>query len=75
MIKEAYVAFDLETTGLSEETDSIIEIGAVKVTDGKVTDRFMEFLKPGGRNIADDSADHRDHERDGGACEKYERSH
>ena len=45
MIK-TYVAFDLETTGLSEETDSIIEIGAVKVTDGKVTDRFMEFLKP-----------------------------
>ena len=45
MIK-TYVAFDLETTGLSEERDSIIEIGAVKVTDGKVTDRFMEFLKP-----------------------------
>lgn len=45
MIK-TYVAFDLETTGLSEERDSIIEIGAVKVRDGKVTDRFMEFLKP-----------------------------
>ena len=44
MIK-TYVAFDLETTGLSEERDSIIEIGAVKVTDGKVTDRFMEFLR------------------------------
>lgn len=41
-----YVAFDLETTGLSLENDSIIEIGALKVQDGKVVDRFMEFLKP-----------------------------
>lgn len=45
MIK-TYVAFDLETTGLSLENDQIIEIGAVKVVNGKVTDRFMEFLKP-----------------------------
>ena len=30
-----YVAFDLETTGLSLERDQIIEIGAVKVRDGK----------------------------------------
>ncbi len=45
MIKD-YIAFDLETTGLSLETDQIIEIGALKVKDGKVADRFMEFLKP-----------------------------
>lgn len=45
MIK-TYVVFDLETTGLDVENDSIIEIGALKVRDGKVTDRFMEFLKP-----------------------------
>lgn len=45
MIKD-YVAFDLETTGLSLETDQIIEIGALKVKDGKVVERFMEFLKP-----------------------------
>lgn len=45
MIK-TYVAFDLETTGLSEEQNEIIEIGGVKVEDGKVTDRFMQFLKP-----------------------------
>ena len=45
MIKD-YVAFDLETTGLSLETDQIIEIGALKVKDGKVVDRFMEFIKP-----------------------------
>lgn len=45
MIK-TYVAFDLETTGLNPETDQIIEIGALKVKDGKVVDRFMEFVKP-----------------------------
>ena len=45
MIKD-YIAFDLETTGLSVETDQIIEIGALKVRDGKIVDRFMEFLKP-----------------------------
>lgn len=46
MIKD-YVAFDLETTGLDIENDSIIEIGALKVINGKVTERFMEFVKPG----------------------------
>lgn len=45
MIKD-YVAFDLETTGLSLDTDQIIEIGALKVRDGKVVGRFMEFVKP-----------------------------
>lgn len=45
MIK-TYVAFDLETTGLSPESDQIIEIGALKVKEGKVVDRFMEFVKP-----------------------------
>lgn len=45
MIKD-YVAFDLETTGLNVETDHIIEIGALKVKDGKVCERFIEFVKP-----------------------------
>ena len=42
----SYVCFDLETTGLSPDRDEIIEIGAVKVVEGKVTDRFMHFVKP-----------------------------
>ena len=42
----SYVCFDLETTGLSPETDEIIEIGAVKVIEGKVVDRFSRFVKP-----------------------------
>lgn len=43
-----YVVFDLETTGLSaNEGDSIIEIGAVKIQDGKIIDRFDELIDPG----------------------------
>ncbi len=40
------VVFDLETTGLSAVNDQIIEIGAVKVEDGKITDRFSTFVNP-----------------------------
>lgn len=43
---KSYIAFDLETTGLSPETNEIIEIGALKVQDGKVQERFMEFIMP-----------------------------
>lgn len=42
-----FVCFDLETTGLSPEQDRIIEIGALKVKDGKVIDKFSEFINPG----------------------------
>ena len=45
MIKD-YIAFDLETTGLDVQKDAIIEIGALKVVDGKVSERFIEFVKP-----------------------------
>ena len=43
---KSYVAFDLETTGLSVEENCIIEFGALKVQDGKVARRFMTFVKP-----------------------------
>ena len=42
-----YVVFDLETTGFSAIKDKIIEIGAVKVEGGKITDRFSTFVNPG----------------------------
>ncbi len=42
-----YVAFDLETTGLDPRTDVIIEIGAVRMRDGEVLDRFETFAQPG----------------------------
>lgn len=47
---KSFVAFDFETTGFSPSKDSIIEIGAVKVIDGKVDTSkngiFSEFVKP-----------------------------
>ena len=42
----SYIAFDVETTGLNPLENEIIEIGALKVRDGKVAERFMEFIKP-----------------------------
>ena len=41
-----YIVFDIETTGLSQKKNKIIEIGAVKVKDGEEIDRFSEFINP-----------------------------
>jgi len=46
MIK-SYISLDLETTGLNPKLDKIIEIGAVKVIDGKIVDTFSSFVNPG----------------------------
>ncbi len=43
---EPYVAFDLETTGLSSREDKIIEIGAVLMQNGRELDRFQTFVDP-----------------------------
>lgn len=40
-----YVMIDTETTGLSPEYDSILEIGALRVKDGNVIDTFHSFVK------------------------------
>ncbi len=45
-LEDAYVVFDLETTGLSPDKDKIIEIGAVKVVGGVISERFSSFVNP-----------------------------
>lgn len=41
-----YVAFDLETTGLSPQQDQIIEIGAVKIKDSRIVGKYNCILHP-----------------------------
>lgn len=43
---DTYVVFDIETTGFSSSRNRIIEIGAVKVKNGEITDRFSTFVNP-----------------------------
>ena len=45
-LDEKYVVFDIETTGFSPVTNRIIEIGAVKVEHGEITERFSTFVNP-----------------------------
>ena len=45
-LKDTYVVFDLETTGFSAKNHKIIEIGAVKIKNGEVIERFSEFVNP-----------------------------
>lgn len=46
-LDDTFVVFDIETTGFVPSINKIIEIGAVKVENGKITDRFSEFINPG----------------------------
>ena len=46
---QEYVAFDLETTGLSSRDDRIIEIGAILMKNGREVDRFQTFVAPPGK--------------------------
>ena len=41
------VCFDIETTGLNRKYEVIIEIGAVVLKNGEITDRFNTFVSPG----------------------------
>lgn len=46
-LDDSFVVFDIETTGFSAEKDRIIEIGAVRMEGGRITDRFSSFVNPG----------------------------
>lgn len=43
---KSYIAVDIETTGLNAKLDKIIEIGAFKVIDGQITERFQTLVNP-----------------------------
>lgn len=45
-LDDTFVVFDIETTGFSPLTCQIIEIGAVRVVNGKIEDRFSTFVNP-----------------------------
>ncbi|MFR2409764.1 MAG: PolC-type DNA polymerase III [[Clostridium] symbiosum] len=40
------VVFDIETTGFSPLKNRIIEIGAVRVEEGRIVDKFSSFVNP-----------------------------
>ena len=44
--KDDYVVLDLETTGLSPEHDKIIEIGILKISNGRIVDQFQSLINP-----------------------------
>ena len=72
MLDQTYVVFDFETTGFNAGgADSIIEIGAVKIKDGHITERYDELINPGKElpkkiveltNITDDMLKDKDNE-------------
>ncbi|MBQ9011706.1 MAG: PHP domain-containing protein, partial [Bacilli bacterium] len=72
LLETTYVVFDFETTGFNAGgADSIIEIGAVKICNGEIIDRFSELIDPGRKlpakiidvtNITDDMLKGKDNE-------------
>ena len=45
-LSQTFIVFDLETTGFSNKNDKITEIGAVKVENFKIVDRFSQLINP-----------------------------
>lgn len=49
-----YTVIDVETTGLDPKFDEIIEIGALKIKDDKIVDKFETLIRPDGYYYYDD---------------------
>ncbi len=45
-LSDSFVVFDLETTGFSPRYDGITEIGAIKVKNGAIVDRYSQLVNP-----------------------------
>ena len=49
---KVFVCYDLETTGLHfERGDRMVEIGAIKIVNGKIVEKFGSFVNPNGKKI------------------------
>lgn len=46
-MEKEYVVFDIETTGFNPVNDRIIEIGAIKIKEDKIVEKFSELISPG----------------------------
>lgn len=46
-LKKTFIAFDIETTGLSPTSDRIVELGAVLFVNGLPTKTFSSLVNPG----------------------------
>ncbi|MBQ3125074.1 MAG: PolC-type DNA polymerase III [Clostridia bacterium] len=46
-VDSPFVVFDIESTGLDKNKCKVIEIGAVKVANGKIVNRWSTFVNPG----------------------------
>lgn len=42
-----YTIIDLETTGLSSQYDSIIEVGAIKIRNNQISGTYQQLINPG----------------------------
>lgn len=46
--KDGYVVIDIETTGLDYEKDEILEVGAIRIRNHEVAEKFVELIRPKG---------------------------
>lgn len=46
LLNNTFVVYDLETTGINTEFCKIIDIGAYKIVNGKIVEKFCSFVNP-----------------------------